>query len=313
VRRLLAGGAVCVALAAGAASASSHVTAATTCVTLTYLSLLDAADGALATAPPEPAAALTALTRAEDLAPSASIVLAPIISGLASSPPDVATTAPRLDLLAKTLALPAGSACNDPSQAAHNLLRNVYSSSVFADLDHNPTPSLFERIGAAINWVISHILGLLGSGGSIVVGLLVLAVIVAFVAYRVRGMLGGRRATPGEEPHTAGDDPDREWQRGLAAAQRGDHREAIRRAFRSALLEVGGRRAHLNRAWTTREMLGSLAADAELLAVLAPAADAFDRAWYGSEPVGASEWDLARTRCEGVRRVARHAPAEEIA
>jgi hypothetical protein len=312
VRRLFIGGAVGVALAAGAGSASTHVTAATTCVTLTYLSLLDAADGALAAAPPEPAMALTALTRAENLAPSASSVLAPIISGLTASPPDVTTAAPRLDQLARTLALPPGSACNDPPKAAHNLLRNVYSSSVFADLDHNPTPSLFERIGAAINWVISHILGALGSGGSILVGLLVLAVIVAFVAYRVRGMLGGRRATREDEPHTAGDDPEREWQLGVDAARRGDHREAIRRAFRSALLEIGGRRAHLNRAWTTREMLGSLSADAELLAVLAPAAAAFDRAWYGSDPVTAPDWEVARARCEAVRRVARHAAAPKV-
>jgi len=86
-----------------------------------------------------------------------------------------------------------------------------------------------------------------------------------------------------------------------------DHREAIRRAFRSALLDICGRRVRIDRAWTTREMLATLSADADLLAVLAPAAAAFDSAWYGAEPVGAAQWEIARARCEAVRQIARHA------
>ena len=213
----------------------------------------------------------------------------------------------RIDLIVTTLALPAGSACHVDSRAAENALHQVYASSVFADLDQNQPPSIFARIGAAINWILSHLFGLLGSGGSILLGLLVLGAITAFVIYRLRGVAGGRRALASDEPATAGDDPDREWQLALAAAQRGDYREAIRRAFRSALLEVADRRAHLDRAWTTREMLATLSTDADLLAVVAPAAASFDRAWYGGEPVGAADWDVARARCEAVRRVARHA------
>src|SRR6202023_3007601 len=133
------------------------------------------------------------------------------------------------------------------------------------------------------------------------------AVIAALVIYRLLGVLGGGGAAVGAEPATAGDDPEREWQLALAAAQRGDYREAIRRAFRSALLDVADRRAHLDRAWTTREMLATLSADADLLAVVAPAAASFDRAWYGRVPVGAGDWDVARGRCEAVRRVARRA------
>jgi Domain of unknown function (DUF4129) len=219
----------------------------------------------------------------------------------------------RLDLLATTLALPPGSACNVESQAARNLLHSVYASQVFAELDQKPAPSWIERIGAAINWLLSHLYGLLGSGGSIALGLVVLALIAAFVIYRLRGVLGGRAKAIKEEPATAGDDPDREWRLALAAAQRGDHREAIRRAFRSALLDISGRRVRIDRAWTTREMLVTLSADADLLAVLAPAAAAFDSAWYGGEPVGAAEWDIARARCEAVRQVARHASGSPAA
>jgi hypothetical protein len=263
--------------------------------------------------PAQPVAALTSLTQAEDLVPSTTPVLAPIIAGLTSTPPDVTGSRQRLDLLSGTLALPAGSACDVDSQAAQDLLHNVYASHVFADLDQNPAPSIFQRIGAAINWVLSRVYGLLGNGGSIGLGLLVLAVIVAFVLYRVRGVAASRRAKPGEEPATAGDDPDDEWGLALAAARRGDHREAIRRAFRSALLDVTGRRARIDRAWTTREMLATIAGDADLLAAVAPAAAAFDKAWYGGVPVTAADWGVARARCEAVRKVARRsagAPAQ---
>jgi hypothetical protein len=307
VRRLLIAGLAGMALMAGVASGSVRVTAATGCLTTTYIALVDTASSALSTVPPQPVAAVTALTRAEALVPSSRALLGPIITGLTSTPPDVSGSRQRLDLLATTLALPPGSACNVDSQASRNLLHSVYASPVFADLDQKPAPSWFERIGAAINWVLARLYGLLGSGGSLALGLLVLALIAAFVIYRLRGVLGGRRSSVRDEPATAGDDPEREWRLALAAAEGGDHREAIRRAFRSALLDISGRRARIDRAWTTREMLATLSADADLLAVLAPAAAAFDSAWYGGEPVGAAQWDIARARCEAVRQVARHA------
>ncbi len=306
MRRLFTGIVVGLALLAGGSAGGAPVAAAPPCVTLAYLALLAHADTALAALPPQPSAALVALGEAERLAPSAGPDLSPIIAGLTATPPDLTGSHERLDTIASTLALPAGSACDVDSRASMNLLHEVYSSSVFADLDQNQQPSFLERIGAAINWLLSHLFGLLGTGGSIATGLLVLAAVVAFVAYRLRGFVGARRAAIAEEPRTAGDNPDDEWRLALAAAQRGDDREAIRRAFRSALLEVAGRRAHLDRAWTTREMLATLSAHADLLAVLAPAAAAFDEAWYGAEPVGPGDWDVARARCEAVRRVARH-------
>jgi hypothetical protein len=307
VRRLLIAGLIGMAMITGITAASARATAATACLTNTYIGLLDSAASALSAVPPKPVAAVTALTQAEDLVPSSSARLGPIIAGLTSTPPDLTGGRQRLDLLATTLALPRGSACNVESQAARNMLHSVYASPVFADLDQKPAPSWIERIGAAINWVISHLYGLLGSGGSLALGLVVLALIAAFVIYRLRGVLGGRSTTAAEEPATAGDDPEREWRLALAAAERGDHREAIRRAFRSALLDISGRRARIDRAWTTREMLATLSADADLLAVLAPAAAAFDSAWYGAEPVGAAQWEIARARCDAVRKVARRA------
>jgi hypothetical protein len=306
VRRLFIAVAVVTALTAAALAASFPARAAGPCVTLEYLTLLGRAESALSAVPPQPPAALTAVIEAVDLAPSSSSELAPVIAGLTASPPDVAGSGRRIELVASTLALPRGSACDVDSRVAENALHQVYASPVFADLDQNQPPSIFERIGAVVSWILSHLFGLLGSGGSILLGALVLGAIAAFIVYRLRGVVGGRRALGTDEPATAGDDPEREWQLALAAAQRGDHREAIRRAFRAALLDVADRRAHLDRAWTTREMLATLSADADLLAVVAPAAASFDKAWYGGAAVIAADWDVARGRCEAVRRVARH-------
>jgi Domain of unknown function (DUF4129) len=294
-------------LMVGVVTAAAPARAAGSCLTLEYLALLGRADAALTAVPAQPSAALAAVIQAEGLAPPSSPELAPVLAALRASPPDVTGSMQRINLIVTTLALPAGSACNVDSRAAENALHKVYASSVFADLDQNQPPSILERIGAVINWILSHLFGLLGSRGSILLGLLVLGAITAFVIYRLRGVAGGRRALGLVEPATAGDDPEREWQHALASAQRGDYREAIRRAFRSALLDVADRRAHLDRAWTTREMLATLSGDAELLAVVAPAAASFDRAWYGGIPVGAGDWDVARGRCEAVRRVARRA------
>jgi hypothetical protein len=313
VKRLLVAAVGIIALMTTVASGSTHANAATNCLTTTYIGLLNTADSALAAMPAQPVAALTALTQAEDLVPSTVPVLAPIIGELTSTPPDTIRSKQHLDLLTTALALPAGSSCDVPSQDAENVLHSVYASHVFADLDQNQPPSVFQRIGAAINWIISHLYGILGNGGSIGLGALVVALIAAFVFYRLRGVAGGRRAKQTQEPATVGDNPDDEWKLALAAAQRGDHREAIRRAFRSALLDVTGRRARIDRAWTTREMLATISADAELLAVVAPAAAAFDRAWYGDFPVTPTDWDIARARCDAVRNVARRsssAPAQ---
>ncbi|MFZ0919354.1 MAG: DUF4129 domain-containing protein [Candidatus Dormiibacterota bacterium] len=307
MRRTFVAGVIGLGLMTGVVTAAAPARAAASCVTLEYIALLGRADAALMSVPAEPAAALAALTQAESIAPSSSRELAPILAALGASPPDVTGSRQRIDLIVTTLALPSGSACTVDSRAAENALHQVYASSVFADLDQNPSPSLLERIGAVINSILSHLFGLLGNRGSILLGLLVLGAITAFVIYRLRGVAGGRRALGPDEPATAGDDPEREWQHALASAQRGDYREAIRRAFRSALLEVADRRAHLDRAWTTREMLATLSGDAELLAAVAPAAASFDRAWYGGAPVGADDWEVARGRCESVRRVARRA------
>ena len=243
--------------------------------------------------------------RGERVAPSAGADLGPIIAAVSATPPDLTGGRQRLATIASTLTLPSGSVCNVDSQASLNLLHQVYSSSVFADLDQNQQPSILERIGEAINWLLSHLFGLLGTGGSIAVGLLVLAAIVAFVAYRVRGVVG-----PGA-PSSRTSRAQRETTRTMSGASQWPPRSGAIIARRSGarFARRCSRSRDGERTWIVRgqlrEMLATLSADAYLLAVLAPAAAAFDEAWYSGEAVGPAEWDLARARCEAVRRVAR--------
>ena len=303
VRRLVASGVIAAALVTVTGSTAAPARAAAPCVTLEYLTLLGRADAALTTVPSQPAAALTAVTQAQDIAPSSSPDLAPVIAALAATPPDVNSSRQRITLIVTTLALPSGSACNVNSREAENLLHQVYASSVFADLDQNQPPSIFARIGAAIQWILSHLFGALGQGGSILLGLLVLGAIVAFVVYRSRCRRHAARARA-DEPATAGDDPEREWTLALAAAARRLPRgDSTRLPFGTARCRRPTRSSRSR--VDDREMLATLTADTDLLAVVAPAASSFDNAWYGGKAVGAAEWEVARTRCEAVRRVAR--------
>ena len=123
---------------------------------------------------------------------------------------------------------------------------------------------------------------------------------------RLRGSAALRGAAI-EEPATSGDDPDAEWSAAQRAAAAGEYREAVRRAFRSALLEVAVRgRVHIDSTWTTRELLQRCHADGDVLVALAAAAALFERAWYSGNPVTEADWTLAAERCGTLRRLTGH-------
>jgi len=194
--------------------------------------------------------------------------------------------------------VPAGSGARDS-------LQRVYQSPAFRDLDRTPDRGPLAALGDAILRLLRAVLDTLGAPVSLLLGALVLAVAIALAVLRLRGVLGGRQLHVENEPAAAGDDPDQEWDAAEKAAAVGDFREAVRRAFRSALLSIGLRgRLPLQASWTTRDLLRHAAGDADLLAALAPAAEAFDRAWYGGMPVDAADWSVARGRCQAVRRLA---------
>ena len=276
-----------------------------------YVAALGDAEKALSATPPDTAGAITALRGAIATYPSSQAVLGPVLRGLQAGPPQAAQAKAALDTIAQTLALPHGTICSADQRPALTTLHNVYSSSVFANLDHkpagpNPISQFLAWLASAIRWLLSHLTGALGTGGTVAVGAVLVAAALALAAWKLRGVLGGRIASMGVELEADTIDPNREWDLAGAAARRGEHREAIRHAFRSALLTVAHQgRLAVDPAWTTHELLAATVGDAGLLAALAPAAALFDRAWYSGDPVTAADWEQARARCKAVRDLAR--------
>ena len=301
MRARLAAGAVLLALLAAVAPGPAR--AAATDAT-DYLRVVDSARADLEASPPDLAAARDAITAAQRLAPPPGGALAAVVSDLSRRPPDVADAVTRLRAIGDVLALPAGAAPGDAGDARRRL-EGVYREPAFAHLDRVPSPSLLSRLYDGLRRLLGGLTRTLGPAGSLLAGGLVLLAAIALTLRLLRRAAGRRMRGPPEERPAGGDDPEREWTAALTAAAAGDHREAIRRAFRSALLTVAARgRLPVDPSWTTRELLARAAGDADLVAALAPAAAAFDRAWYSGAAVGEADWLVARDRCAAVRRLA---------
>lgn len=285
--------------------------AADACVTETYVAQLQQADASLAAG--QNSQALAHLRAAATLDGRAAAYLTPAIEDLAVAPLNLADARNRLDAVASTLALPRGSTCIVDSTQARKALHDVYSAGVFANLDQGTQPSVLQRI---LDWLRSlftdaaHALGPVAGG---VIGAIVLPSVAALVCWRARRVAASRAAAVNEEPAAESNDPQQEWTLALAAASRGDYRQATRRAFRAALLDVAWRgRMHIDASWTTRELLAAAAGDADLVALLAPAAALFDRVWYSGARATEADWTLMRSRCEAIRRVASKRRAEAV-
>jgi hypothetical protein len=275
------------------------------CPPLDYQAALAAARTALISAPPTVAVAhqeVTALLRTD---PGRAVALQPIVEDLSVEPPDTADAAQRLQAMSSTLAYPTGSTCVDDGTAAHGTLRGVYASPAFRHLDDVQQPSFLTSVlGAIASW-ISTAGSALGQVGGIVLILLIAAVVMLIVVRRWRAA-AATRAQATVETAPSGDDPDAEWRAADAAAAAGDFREAVRRAFRSALLDVADRgHVRVDAAWTTRELLERCNAAGDVLVALAGAAALFDHAWYSGAAVTRADWDLAVDRCGSLRHLAR--------
>jgi hypothetical protein len=284
-------------------------TQAAGCPPLTYQAGLAAAAGALQQVHPDGPAARQALAALLRSVPQAARALQPVLDDLGATPPLVDDARLRLGAMAAALRYPPGSVCDASSQAARNALAGVYASPDFRHLDDSTSPGLITSILTAIASALGRGAGALGPLGAMLLALLVVggALFLAMRRWRGGAALRGARA---EDPPEWGDDPDAEWRAAERAASAGDHREAVRRAFRSALLEVAVRgRLRLDAAWTTRELLQRCEADGDVLAALASAAAVFEHAWYSGDAVSVGEWVVARDRCAAVRRLARRSGA----
>jgi hypothetical protein len=274
--------------------------AASPCVSGYVAQLRQAASELGSGAPPQGVATqLGALAAADGAAPA----LAPVIADLESG--QVGDAQARLLATATALQPPGAGGCASPSTGAtRRALSGVYASPAFANLDQPSSPSWAQRLIDAISSFLQRLEGALGPAATIALVAILLGALIGLAAWRFRQVMGaGREATirpEGEPPPPI--DPDAEWARAEAAAREGDFREAVRRAFRSVLLSLSLRgRLAVQSAWTTPELLAHAGGDAELAGRLAPAAAAFDRAWYSSAPVGPEDWEGARERCAALR------------
>lgn len=278
-------------------------TSARSCATLDYLAEIHAADSTLRT--DDTAGALQHVRAAEGIDASSALSLAPVVVDLTAKPADEADARLRLDAIDQTLALPKGSTCSVENNDARDALHRVYSSNAFAGLDQTGGTSVLDQIEKAVAQFLTSVGSTLGLGWGLAVLAVMVALIGGLVVWRVRATLAGRTATADADHGVSeSNDPALEWRAAMAAAERQDYRQAIRRAFRSALLDVTRRgRLSVDSAWTTRELLASASTDADLLALLAPAAALFDRAWYSRARIDASAWELMKSRCEAIRRL----------
>jgi len=279
------------------------------CAALDYQAGLASAGAALQRAPADIAGAEREVSAVLSDNPESAVALRPVIDDLSASPPEVADAQLRLTSMSATLAYPRGSVCNENADAARSKLHSVYASPDFRHLDDSTQPGLLASLLNFIGDLLGRAAGALGTAGAIVLAIAVITVALLLAWRRWRGSAALRGASL-DEPAELGDDPEAEWTAAQRAAQTGQYREAVRRAFRSALLEVAVRgRLHIDSAWTTRELLERCHADGDVLVALAGAAALFERAWYGGMTVTEDDWAHAEERCATVRRLARHGGA----
>jgi hypothetical protein len=234
-------------------------------------------------------------------ADGATAALDPIISDLQSGA--LAGAEHLLGTEVATLRAPGASGCSSETSHERQALSGIYNSPTFANLDQPPPSDWAQTLLNDIANFLGRAVGTLGPMWAILLAALILAVVVAIAGWRVRQVIAsGREPTinPGAVPPEA--DAEAEWAGALAASERGDFREAVRRAFRSALVSLVQRgRLPVQPAWTTPELLAHAGSDPELSARLGPAAAGFDRAWYSEAPVDADRWEEVRGECQAIR------------
>jgi hypothetical protein len=83
-----------------------------------------------------------------------------------------------------------------------------------------------------------------------------------------------------------------------------DYRAAIRYLFLAALLALDERKLlHFDHTLTNHEMLRDVQANPTLSAVLTPLTAAFDRVWYGFEPLTQSDYEILVEQIESLNQL----------
>jgi len=168
-------------------------------------------------------------------------------------------------------------------------------------------PSTWDLIRARISrWILEHVIKLLRflniserTGNMIAWGVIFLAVVLLF--YVVYGRLSkaakGVRFRAEVEPASS---DARQWvQEALAAAGRGDFREAVHCAYWASVAHLEDIRIlPRDRARTPRESLRLLEQHPKEQGLLQAITGSFELIWYGYRPASAAEWAGAKEQLE---------------
>ncbi len=200
-------------------------------------------------------------------------------------------------------ALPSsGSSAN--ATEAEGKLKKILSRGEFQEASG---PSAWDMMRARINrWIFIHIIRLLSllhisqkTGNALAWGVLFLAVVLLF--YTVyRWLTKSTKAVRFRAEVEPTDSDVRNWtQEALAAADRGDFREAIHCAYWASVARLEDIRIlPRDRARTPRESLRLLDQHPREQGVLQAITRSFELIWYGYRPVSAAEWAGTKEQLE---------------
>jgi hypothetical protein len=225
---------------------------------------------------------------------------------LKAEQPDLPAIAARLGAILDALAQPPSSAPAD----ARDRLKALLDQPPFKRAEPS-TPSwassLLDWLGRLLERMLRP-LGRIapGTGNTVawIIGIVGLALLLAVIAYLLRGLRRGMVADA--QIH---DDPEANLTARTALdqasglARGGDYRTAVRYLYLSALLWLDERDVlRYDRALTNREYLDRVRTNPALRARMAPIVETFDRVWYGHAPIDADTFAAYQRQIEELRR-----------
>jgi Domain of unknown function (DUF4129) len=189
---------------------------------------------------------------------------------------------------------------------AESKLQNILKRSEFQAA---AGPSPWEMIRARINrWIFEHLMRLLSllhiserTGNTIAWSVIFAAVVLVFYGFYRWLTKSAKTVNFHAEVEPVASDA-RQWlQEAMAAADRGDYREAIHCAYWAAVAHLEDIRVlPRDRARTPRESLRLLDDHPKEQSVLQSVTRSFEFIWYGYRPVSAAEWAGTKEQLEKI-------------